>query len=171
MAHTIDKPNGEMTSNGACLPALTGDLYARFFELLAKTCNVTGSAQAVGVSRQHVHYLRRTKKDFAKRWDDAMEQATDALEAAARGRAIDGFQRPIYQRGELVGHETCYSDALMITLLKAHRPEKFRDKGFDLPPGSEIVISMKTGKDEDDKDAGLVDVTPGAPEKVESITD
>ena len=159
------------TSNGSMLPRPTGGLYALFFEQLAKTCNVTASAAAIGVSRQHVHHLRRTRKDFAKSWDNAIEQATDALEAAARGRAIDGFQRPIYQRGELVGHETCYSDALMITLLKAHRPEKFRDKGFDLPPGSEIVISMKTGKDEDDKDAGMVDVTPGAPEKVESITD
>jgi hypothetical protein len=153
------------------LPRPTGDIYALFFEQLAKTCNITASAAAIGVSRQHVHHLRRTRKDFAKSWDDAIQQATDALEAAARGRAIDGFQRPIYQRGELVGHETCYSDALMITLLKAHRPEKFRDKGFDLPPGSEIVISMKSGKDDDSKTDGVIDVTPGAPEKIESITD
>lgn len=159
------------TSNGNMLPRPTGDIYALFFEQLAKTCNITASAAAIGVSRQHVHHLRRTRKDFAKSWDDAIQQATDALEAAARGRAIDGFQRPIYQRGELVGHETCYSDALMITLLKAHRPEKFRDKGFDLPPGSEIVISMKSGKDDDSKTDGVIDVTPGAPEKIESITD
>lgn len=159
------------TSNGACLPPVSGELYAQFFIQLAKTCNVTASAAAIGVSRQHVHHLRRTRKDFAKSWDDAMEQATDALEAAARGRAIDGYQRPVYQRGELVGYETCYSDALTITLLKAHRPEKFRDKGFDLPPGSEIVISMKSGKDDDSKTDGIINVTPGAPEKIESITD
>jgi len=159
------------TSNGSCLPPVSGKLYALFFEQLALTCNVTASAAAIGVSRQHVNHLRRTRKEFAKDWDNAMEQATDALESAARGRAIDGYQRPVYQRGELVGYEPCYSDALMITLLKAHRPEKFRDKGFDLPPGSEIVISMKSGKDDDAKDSGIIDVTPGAPEKVESITD
>lgn len=166
--HTASKPNGEMTSNGACLPALTGDLYALFFEMLAKTCNITLSAAAIGVSRQHVHHLRRTRKDFAKKWADAIEQATDALEHAARTRAMDGYQRPIYQRGELVGHEPCYSDALMITLLKAHRPEKFREKGFDLPPGSEIIIAMKIGKD--DKADKAVDVTPKT-DKAESITD
>jgi hypothetical protein len=153
------------------LPRPTGNLYALFFEQLAKTCNITASAAAIGVSRQHVHHLRRTKPQFAKDWDDAIQQATDALEAAARGRAIDGYQRPVYQRGELVGYEPCYSDALMITLLKAHRPEKFRDKGLELPPGSEIIISMKSGKDDDGKDTGIVDVTPGAPEKVESIID
>ena len=159
------------TSSGTCLPALSGELYALFFETLAKTCNVTQSAATVGVSRQHVNHLRRTRPEFAKDWDNAMQEATDALEHAARGRAMDGYQRPVYQRGELVGYEPCYSDQLMITLLKAHRPEKFRDKGFDLPPGSEIVISMKSGKDDDDKTDGLVDVTPGAPEKIESITD
>lgn len=159
------------TSNEACLPALSGDLYAQFFIQLAKTCNVTGSAAAIGVSRQHVHHLRRTRPEFAKHWDDAIQQATDSLEAAARKRAMDGYQRPVYQRGELVGYEPCYSDALMITLLKAHRPEKFRDKGLELPPGSEIIISMKSGKDDDGKDAGIVDITPGVPEKTESITD
>ena len=160
-----------ITSNGACMPGMTAELRARFFEHLAESCNVTLSAQAIGMSRGHMHNLRRNDKAFAKDWDNAIEIATDALEHAARKRAMDGYQRPIYQRGELVGYEPCYSDQLMITLLKAHRPEKFRDKGFDLPPGSEIVISMKTGKDDDDKDTGMVDVTPGAPEKVESITD
>lgn len=156
------------TSNGACLPALSGDLYALFFTELARTCNVTASAATVGVSRQHVHHKRRTNKEFAKRWEDAMQQATDALEAEARKRAMEGYKRPVYQRGELVGYEPCYSDALMNTLLKAHRPEKFRDKGFDLPPGSEIVISMKSVKNDDAK---IIDVTPGTPEKIESITD
>ena len=158
------------TSNRACLPALAGDLYALFFETLSKTCNVTKSAATVGVSRQHVNHLRRTRPQFAKDWDDAMQKATDALEEAARGRAMDGYQRPVYQRGELVGYETCYSDALMITLLKAHRPEKFRDKGLELPAGSEIVISMKTGKDDDDQ-AKPIDVTPRPVDASESIID
>ena len=159
------------TSNGACKPKMSPELRARFFEHLAESCNVTLSAQAIGMSRSHMHTLRRNDKTFAKDWDDAIQRATDALEHAARKRAMDGYQRPIYQRGELVGYEPCYSDNLMITLLKAHRPEKFRDKGFDLPLGSEIVISLKTGKDDDNKDDGLIDVTPGAPEKLESIID
>ena len=34
---------------------------------------------------------------------------------------------PIYYKGELVGHVRKYSDALMMFLLKAHRPDKYRD--------------------------------------------
>ena len=157
-----------MTSNGAHKPKMSPALRALFFDTLAKTCNVTESARAIGMSRSHMHKLRRDNKDFAKDWADAEEQATDALEHAARGRAIDGYQRPVYQRGVLVGHETCYSDALTITLLKAHRPEKFREKGFDLPPGSEIIIAMRTADDKPANEA--IDVAPGV-EKPVKITD
>ena len=156
------------TSNGAHKPKMSPALRALFFSTLAKTCNVTMSARAIGMSRSHMHKLRRDDKGFARDWADAEEQATDALEHAARGRAIDGYQRPVYQRGELVGHETCYSDALTITLLKAHRPEKFREKGFDLPPGSEIVIAMRTAEDKSADKA--VDVTPKV-DVPEAITD
>ena len=156
------------TSNGLQLPHLTGDIYKLFFDQLALTCNITQSAAAIGVSRQHVHHLRRTNKDFAKSWEDAIDRATDALEAEARRRAMEGFKRPIFYQGEKVGDETLYSDPLMITLLKAHRPEKFREKGFELPPGSEIVIAMRTAPD--DKAEKAIDVTPGV-EKPEKITD
>jgi hypothetical protein len=115
-----------------------------------------------------MHRLRRNDKEFAKDWADAIEEATDALEAAARGRAIDGHKRPIYQGGKHVGDEIVYSDRMTEILLKAHRPEQFREKGFDLPPGSEIVIAMRTtGDDKSDK---AVDVTPQT-DKPEKITD
>lgn len=156
------------TSNGACLPAITPELRALFCKHLAETCNVTKSAGMIGASRQQMHYLRRRDKDFAKDWASAIEEATDTLEAAARGRAIDGHERPIYQGGKLVGTETVYSDRMTEILLKAHRPEKFREKGFDLPPGSEIVIAMRTAEDVKDKEA--IDVTPQT-EKPVKITD
>lgn len=168
MIQTCNVPNGERTSNGACLPRLTESLRARFFAALAETCNVTESARRIGMSRRHMHHMRVTDKEFAKSWENAIEQATDALEAAARGRAIDGYKRPIYQGGKKVGEEIVYSDRMTEILLKAHRPEKFREKGFDLPPGSEIVIAMRTASD--DKSDKAIDVTPGV-EKPVKITD
>lgn len=163
----MDKGNGEQTSNGQQLPRLTEDLRTKFFAELAESCNITKSAQACGLSRQHVHYMRRTDREFARRWEDAIEQATDALEYAARKRGKDGYQDPIYQGGKLVGHRTVYSDRMTEILLKAHRRDKFGDKGFELPPGSEIIISMRTGGDDESKP---IDVTPKV-DKPETITD
>ena len=163
----MDKSHPIPTSNGSHLPKFTDELQNKFFTALADTCNITKSAESCGVSRQHVHNMRRTDKVFAQRWEDAIEQATDALEYAARCRGKDGYQDPIYQGGKLVGHRTVYSDRMAEILLKAHRREKFGDKGFDLPPGSEIVISMRTG---DGKESEPIDVTPKV-DKPETITD
>jgi hypothetical protein len=43
-------------------------------------------------------------------------------------RAWHGFLRPIYQGGQRVGFEPVYSDNLLWNLLKALRPEKYRDR-------------------------------------------
>ena len=54
-------------------------------------------------------------------------QVPDALEDEAWTRAVDGRSRPIFQGGVCVGYVQIYSDSLLITLLKAHRPEKYRE--------------------------------------------
>ena len=51
----------------------------------------------------------------------------DRLEEKAWIRAVDGRAKPIYQGGRLVGTVQEYSDGLMVTLLKAHPREKYRE--------------------------------------------
>lgn len=160
---------GDKTSNGLCLPRFTEALKRRFLQHLSESCNITASARKIGMSRHYMHQVRREDKKFAAGWADAVEQATDNLEATARGRAMDGYQRPVYQRGKLVGHETVYSDRMTELLLKAHRPEKFREKGFDLPPGSEIVIALRSAP-ATEADTEVKDVIKKE-EKVLKITD
>ena len=65
---------------------------------------------------------------FAAAVHDAMDDALGRLEAEAMRRAVDGYQRPIYQRGELVGHETVYSDHMLLTLLRARAPEVYSER-------------------------------------------
>lgn len=100
----------------------------KFLEHLARTGNVTQSAEASGFTRKTAYKHRREDPEFAAAWDDAFEQATDALESEARRRAYDGVKRPVYQGGELVGYVQEYSDQLMLALLKAHRRGTFGDK-------------------------------------------
>ena len=49
------------------------------------------------------------------------------LEAEARRRAAIGVDEPVFYKGEVVGHIRKYSDTLLMFLLKAHWPEKFRE--------------------------------------------
>jgi hypothetical protein len=74
-----------------------------------------------------VYVTREKDPEFAAAWEEALEEATDLLEEEARRRAHDGYEEPVYYKGTQCGVITRYSDQLMITLLKAHRPAKFRE--------------------------------------------
>ena len=102
------------------------DWKPEFIEVLRETGNVTLAAQHAGQSRNQVHDVRQRSKRFAAQWDDALEEATDLLEAEARRRAFTGIDKPMFFKGEVVGSTKKYSDKLLMFLLEAHDP-KFRD--------------------------------------------
>jgi hypothetical protein len=85
------------------------DWQGRFFEALRNGGNVRAACLAAGVGRTIVYRHRAQSAAFRGRWDEALEEATDVLEAEARRRALAG------------------SDALLALLLKAHRPALYRD--------------------------------------------
>ena len=101
----------------------------RFIEHLRQCGNVTQSAELVAVTRRCVYAHRDLHEDFAKEWDDAIEEAVDRLEQEAWRRAHAGFDEPIIFKGIDTGIRiTRYSDQLMTLLLKSHRPEKYRER-------------------------------------------
>lgn len=117
-----------------------------FIELLRNNGgHVSDAAKAIGVVRSTVYLWRDKNEGFAATWDDAVEEGTDRLEQEAFRRAHDGTVEPVYYQGKLVKeHELDetgaptgrtvnagvrkYSDTLMIFLLKARRPEKYRER-------------------------------------------
>jgi hypothetical protein len=89
-----------------------------FLDKLGKRANVSEAADVAGVSRFTAYEWRKKDAAFAEAWGDAIERAVDGLEDKAWTRA-----------------ET-ESDTLLVTLLKAHRPEKYRER-HDLTSGGE----------------------------------
>jgi hypothetical protein len=114
---------------------LTRDRQNRFLEALAETGVVSLAAAIAGTSRTRVYELRKKNAAFAKRWEDAEERAADALEAEAWRRAVAGVPEPLVSAGKMVRDDDGqplairrYSDTLMIALLKARRPNQFKDR-------------------------------------------
>ena len=99
-----------------------------FLHTLRDTANVSAAARAASVNRRTVYCWRDENPEFAADWDEALEEATDTLEAEARRRALDGVAKPVFYQGEECGTVQEYSDTLMTLLLKAHRPEKFKER-------------------------------------------
>lgn len=85
------------------------------------------SSATIGISRRTAYDWRKRYADFAAEWDEAVETSVDELEAEARRRAFSGVEEPVFYKGEECGAIRKYSDKLLELLLKAHRPEKYRE--------------------------------------------
>lgn len=81
-----------------------------FLDALEKGYSLSRAAKAAGHSASAFKAWKAEDADFAKDWDEAIEAGTDTLEDKARDRAMRE------------------SDSLMVVLLKARRPEKYRER-------------------------------------------
>lgn len=98
-----------------------------FLATLAEMPNIRRACQRAGISRGHAYLTRDQDPEFAKRWRSALKDSLELLEEEAWRRAQLGTAKPVFQQGELVGHVQEFSDTLMIFLLKAHKPKKYRE--------------------------------------------
>lgn len=99
-----------------------------FLSVLSETASVTAASKATGLARSTWYRHRKSDTSFADAWDAALELGTDSLEDEAVRRAHEGTEKPVYQGGRMVGTVREYSDTLLIFMLKARRPEKFKDR-------------------------------------------
>ena len=85
------------------------DWAPRFLEIFRQTGNVRLSADGAGIDRDTAYRRRQRDRRFAEAWAQTEQDAIDVLEAEARRRALTT------------------SDTLLIFLLKAHRPDRYRE--------------------------------------------
>jgi hypothetical protein len=95
---------------------------AKFLAQLAQSGNVTESCQISGLPRATAYDWRREDQGFAQQWDAAMDRGADAMEDECRRRAMAG------------------SDALMVFMMRALKPEKYREKAA-------LDVTMRTAAD------------------------
>ncbi len=126
--------------------AITPEQRALFLAVLARTGVVTHACRASNLSSAAAYSHRRLEPDFKAAWDEARDTALDVLRMEAFRRGVEGYERPIYQRGEKVGTEIVYSDRLLEVLLQKapeHRPRGL----LELAPGSsgELTFRWESG--------------------------
>jgi hypothetical protein len=100
----------------------------QFLVAFAKCGLVAQACRDACVGSKTVYRWRQGDDVFAEQWEEIESQVNDALEAEAMRRAVEGVKRPVFHQGEHVGDVTDYSDSLLIQLLKARKPEKFRER-------------------------------------------
>lgn len=121
----------------------------KFLNLLRRNGgHVNRTIQAMHMGRSTLFDWRENDPTFAAAYDETLDLCIEALEAEARRRA-EGYEEPVVYQGKIMGHwvdprgrickegtagavmvpttVTKFSDQLLMFLLKAHRPEKYRD--------------------------------------------
>ncbi len=107
---------------------LKKDWRPKFLQALADTGSVVRAVAVAKVARSYAYEIRTAEPSFAAAWKEAEEIGVELMEAEARRRAVEGCLKPVFQGGKRVGEVLEYSDTLLIFLLKAHRPEKYRER-------------------------------------------
>lgn len=98
-----------------------------FLAAYARAGTLVGASAASGLSRTN-HYIWLADSVYRGAFEQAKLEASEFLEAEARRRAVDGVQEPVFYQGQICGYVMKYSDALLIKLLQANLPEKFKDR-------------------------------------------
>lgn len=99
-----------------------------FLLALEDSANVSKACKKAKLPRRTAYEWRDDDKEFRAEWDAALDRATDALEDEAIRRATEGTLKPVFYKGTKCGTIREYSDTLLMFMLKARRPEKFKDR-------------------------------------------
>jgi hypothetical protein len=115
--------------------------------------NVSDAAQKCAMSRMSCYQERQRSATFAARWQEIVDGYTDAMEAEAFRRAVQGVTEPVFHAGEMCGAVQKYSDTLLKFLLESRDPDRFRAKGQTAratiatgKAGEEVVFTLDLGQ-------------------------
>lgn len=127
MKHTItqDKKPPEIGPLRKFRP-WTAKAKREFLQWLAWGFSVSAAAEQSGQQREWMYKRRARDPQLAVAWDAAIEQGTDRMEDEAKRRALAGVKDPVFHNGKIVGARLKFSDILLLALLNARRPEKFK---------------------------------------------
>lgn len=107
----------------------TPERQRAFIGALADCGVVIEAARSVGMSDASAYTLRRAPgaESFAAAWDAALDAASRRLVDIAFDRAINGVDDVILDRdGHHVYTKRKYNDRLLMFLIRAHAPERYR---------------------------------------------
>jgi len=100
----------------------------KFLEAYKLAGTASEAARLTGIPRDtHKEWLRKSET-YRQAFQEADDAATEVLEKEALRRAVEGREETVYFNGQPCGTVRKYSDVLLIFLLKAKRPDVYRER-------------------------------------------
>lgn len=131
---TLNDKNPEWVAQAARMEnqfrmALLRGAIAFLYALEKTNCSIRRACKEAGINRTRIEMLKQRVPQFSTRCSVVFEEITDKLEEAAFKRAVKGVPKPIFYKGEVVGHEQQFSDHLLAIMLQGRRPGTYRHGG------------------------------------------
>jgi hypothetical protein len=170
--------NRNMSAGRALRATLSGSevtrmAKVRFLVEFAKLGILGPSAKKAEISRVTVFQWKEKDPQFKRLYDEAYAYSIELLEQEARRRATKGVKKPIFFQGQECGTVQVFSDQLLIFLLKAAKPDTYRenqdkrpDEGGDdsiqvhLPANTREIVAEPTPAVLGDEPAPAPEVEP-----------
>ena len=103
-------------------------MQAAFLTAFRVSCTVTQAATQAGVGRRTHYDWLKADPSYQAQFEDLEEEVTETLEREAIRRGSEGTLKPVFYQGKACDEIREYSDTLLIFLLKARRPETYRER-------------------------------------------
>jgi hypothetical protein len=120
-------------------PRQSGQRKKVFLEHFRVQGNISRTCRAIGLNRSTVYEWQETDDQFVHDFRQAEIEATETMEAEAYRRAVEGTAKPVFHQGAQCGTVQEYSDTLLIFMLKARNPAKYRERHDGAPDGQQAV--------------------------------
>lgn len=111
-----------------------------FLEAVAETGNLSEACRAVNITPSTYAYHREKYPDFAEALAFAKTKGLALLEEEMRRRGVKGWKEEVFQKGELVGYVTKYSDNLLLAQARAQAPDLYSNQMQ--PGGGNITVHI-----------------------------
>lgn len=132
-----------------------------FVETFREKGIIRAACEAAGIRRGLHSSWKRSDPTFAEDCEEALEDAVDRIEKEMIRRGIDGFERPIIYQGKITGQYKDYSDALLITLAKGMRPQRYKDRTeHTTPKGQPLEVNVEHKGEVVSKILGMIQSKP-----------
>jgi hypothetical protein len=146
-----DNPTPKKKSPGRRVAGTT-DWAPVFIGAIMEGAHVRRAARIAGVDPSVPYTRRKTDEAFRQAWKEASDVGTEILEQEAARRAYHGTLKPVFHKGVTCGAIREYNDTLLIFLLKARNPAKYRE-GVDAGKGGSFVLNVNIVEVENDTPA------------------
>ena len=99
-----------------------------FLSVFAVFGKIKTASDRSGVPRENHYYWMRKDDDYRKAYQTCRDTIAVMVEDSLVEKLIHGWEEPVYQGGQLVGHKRKFELSAMLKYLSKAKPEVFGDK-------------------------------------------